>query len=308
MSEKFKIMFVMLQTMGDVILGTTICRELKRERPDCEIHFYVNELYDQMLVNNPYIDKICSSPKWHNDMLFLKMSFSELKYDVIYAPHQNRPECNSWHQLDEFRFQHLVDFYWKRIGKHSTIEDRECYLFPKMSDMSKAESMISFDVPRIAIHSTSGVATKDWPYFNELTEELRKMGHGVVQVGARSDRMIDGAVDFRGKMSLMELAAFISKCSVFIGLDSGVSYIADAMKVPTIVIQGSTDPMTSGPISNRVVHLFAKETGYVDCQSVRCHSNCRHEVNCNTKITVPMVMEKVMETLKEWKNIIPTGV
>jgi ADP-heptose:LPS heptosyltransferase len=167
---------------------------------------------------------------------------------------------------------------------------------------------MSLDVPRIAIHSTTGVVTKDWPYFDQLSEELRKVGYGVVQVGGVNDRLVSGAVDLRGKLGLLELASFLSKCAAFVGLDSGVSYIADAMKIPTIVIQGSTNPVTSGPISNRVIHLFVKETGYQDCQEIRCHANCRQQVNCITKISVSEVMDALEVPLSIWKKPIEAGV
>lgn len=301
-----KIMFVMLRTLGDVMLGTTICRELKRDEPESEIHFYVNSPYGDLLINNPDIDIIHESPEWLPDMIFMNMARED--YDVIYAPYQVRHECNMWHQSEATRHQHLLDFYWKRMGMHRHIEERECYLFPTEDDVKKAARHISFDVPRIALHSTSGVATKDWPYFNELTEELRKAGYAAVQVGARNDKLIKGSVDLRGRMGLGEVSAFLSKCAAFVGLDSGLSYMADAVKIPTIVIQGSTDPVTSGPISKRVIHLFAEHTGYDDCQVIRCHVNCRHETNCNTRITVDMVLEKLEPVLGNWKTVIPAGV
>lgn len=301
-----KIMFIMLKTMGDVILGTTICRELKKEYPDSEIHFYTNRFYGQLLENNPDIFKIHNADDWNYDSLFFEMNSGG--YDKIYAPYQVRSDCNMWHQNEETRHQHLVDFYWKRMGMHRRIVDRNCYLFLTEKNYQDSKKHISFDTPRVAIHSTSGVPTKDWPYFNELTEELRKAGYAVVQVGGRGDKIINGAVDMRGKMDMLELAAFLSHCAVFIGLDSGISYMADAMRVQTIVIQGSTDPVTSGPISDRVIHLFAKETGYADCQTVRCHVNCRHEVNCNTKISVQNVLDAVEPLLLKWQRPIPTGV
>jgi len=194
------------------------------------------------------------------------------------------------------------------MGMHRPILDRECYLYPTEQDFVTAGELISFDIPRIVIHSTTGVVTKDWPYFEELVEELRKLGHGVIQVGGPKDVRVKGAIDFCGKMSFGVLAAFLSKCSCFIGLDSGISYIADAMKTPSIIIQGSTSPVTSGPISERPIRLFAPETGYDDCQKVRCHMNCRHEVNCITKISVKDVLESIEKIAANWTPIISTEV
>ena len=305
MSQK-RIMFAMLRTMGDVILGTTIARELRRDFPDARIVFYTDKAYEELLANNPHVDEVMALDQWHWNQLFLEMASG--KYDAVYAPYQMRPECNSWHQREDTRHQHLVDFYWRRMGMHRPITERECYLFPSEEDHKKSEDMISFDVPRVVVHGTTGVPTKDWPLFDELVEDLRKAGYGTIQVGSTKDRQIKGAVDFRGKLKFLELAAFLSKCAAFVGLDSGISYMADAMKMPTIVIQGSTNPVTSGPISPRVVHLFAKETGYADCQTVRCHSNCRHEKNCIEKVSVNEVTDELDKILSKWKKPIPVAV
>lgn len=280
-----------------MILGTTICRELKRDFPEAQIHFYTNAPYAELIHNNPDITRVHESPDWNYDQIFIEMVRED--YDRIYAPYQVRGECNAWHQWEQTRHQHLVDFYWKRMGCHRPITDRECYLFPSENNFKTVEEKF-FGNNRVdngayvALHSTSGVASKDWPYFEQLTREILKDPElGVVQVGGRNDKIIPGACDLRGKMNMLELAAFLSKCVAFVGLDSGLSYMADAMKVPSIVIQGSTNPITSGPISPRVIHLFAEKTGYDDCQVVRCHANCRHEINCNTKITVEMVIGKI---------------
>lgn len=301
-----KIMLVMLKTMGDVILSTTLIRELKIEYPDSEIHFYTNKSYATLLENNPDVFEVHAPDDWSYNGIFLEMAAKQ--YDLVFTPYQVRSECNMWHQDPHTREQHLVDFYWSRMGMHRAITDRECYLYPSETDRAMAMEHISMDVPRIAVHSTSGVPTKDWPLFDALTEELRKAGYGVVQVGAPTDKPVAKAVDLRGRMKFLELAAFLDKCAAFVGLDSGVSYMADAMKTSTIVIQGSTDPMTSGPISKRVTHLFAQKTGYDDCQIVRCHTDCRHERNCINEITVDHVLDKLEPILQGWRRPIPAGV
>ena len=125
-----KIMFVMPRTMGDVIVGTTICHELRKEYPGCEISFYVSKPYGQLLVNNPDIFKVHEfGANIPFDMIFMEMASGQ--YDKIFAPYQVRGECNMWHQYEETRHQHLLDFYWNRMGMHRPITDRECYLYPK---------------------------------------------------------------------------------------------------------------------------------------------------------------------------------
>jgi hypothetical protein len=54
-------------------------------------------------------------------------------------------------------------------------------------------------LPVLAIHSTSGVASKDWPFFQELVVALGQDKFEIVQVGGRGDKPVVGAFDLRGK-------------------------------------------------------------------------------------------------------------
>ena len=298
------VMFCLLRTLGDVVLGTTLVHEYRRVHPDAAITWFVNEPYDQLLVGNPDVAAVRTSSDWAWDALFFEMARGG--WDAVVAPYQMRPEDGLWHQDPATRHQHLLDFYWRRMGMHDPIiERRSGWLYPSDADRSRAASLVSFDQPRIAVHTTTGVPTKDWPAFDALVEACRQAGYACVQVGAAADRRAAGAIDLRGKFTLLELAAFLGQCAAFVGLDSGVSYMADAMGCPSVILQGSTDPVTSGPIGPTVTHLFAPETGYADCQTVRCHTTCRHERNCITIITVDQVLDALEPLVARWRSPIP---
>src|SRR3990167_8982034 len=108
-------MFAMMRTMGDVIVSTAIVRELKRRDPESEIFFYTDKPYDSLLKNNTDIAKVMVGDPWDLNHLFLEMADG---WDKVYTPYQVRPECNVWHQEEATRHQHLLDFYWRRMGMH----------------------------------------------------------------------------------------------------------------------------------------------------------------------------------------------
>lgn len=102
--------------------------------------------------------------------------------------------------------------------------------------------------PRIAVHCGSGSARKNWSaaYFAEVCRQLRaEKGASVICVSGDADAM--ATAEFLSRLNkpveaearnlrLTELAGVIAQCQVFIGNDSGISHLAAAVGVPTVVL------------------------------------------------------------------------
>jgi ADP-heptose:LPS heptosyltransferase len=100
----------------------------------------------------------------------------------------------------------------------------------------------------IAIHCGSGRPVEAWPVhkMNLLIEQLfvRYPQYEVVLVGGETDKSFTrqlvfgkrAPVDLIGKTSILELAAFLERCKLFIGNNSGPAHFAALMHIPTIVI------------------------------------------------------------------------
>jgi ADP-heptose:LPS heptosyltransferase len=81
-----KILIIRLSSIGDIILTTPVVRSLKKGLPDSEIHFLVKEEYKDLLIDNPWIDKIHT---WNNQP---SKTISELKkehFDLVIDLHKN---------------------------------------------------------------------------------------------------------------------------------------------------------------------------------------------------------------------------
>ncbi len=82
-----KILVVQQKMIGDVLLSTVICEQLKKHLPKVEIHYVINEQTLAVVEHHPAIDKIILfTPKYKKSKLafyqFLK-SFSKEKYDAV---------------------------------------------------------------------------------------------------------------------------------------------------------------------------------------------------------------------------------
>jgi heptosyltransferase-2 len=101
----------------------------------------------------------------------------------------------------------------------------------------------------IAVAPGSRWDSKRWTGFAELCEALAARGHLVVLVGDQMDRAItapiaaalgENALDLAGTAPLMHTAAHISRCRLFVGNDSGLMHLAEAVGVPVVAMFGPT--------------------------------------------------------------------
>lgn len=280
-----KIAFVLLRTLGDVVLGNTLVREVKEKYPDSEITYFVQEGYEDIIKNNPDIKEVVSVKKVDDkiDIDSLLLELAKEKWDEVIYPYQTSWVDNIWHHRPKYKRCHLIHYYCYQsdIG----LEDFKLYMYPKPEDEVEAEDNV------IAVHGTTLNPSKDWNKFNQLVPLLKAKGYKVVQVGAESDTSIAGTEDLRGKYTFNQLYCFFKKCKYFIGLDSGLSYIASASGTKCVILMGCTIPRTSGPVGINVKQVVSYTKP--ECVPQRCHSNCKYGDPCINKIDVSKVMSKI---------------
>jgi heptosyltransferase-2 len=120
------------------------------------------------------------------------------------------------------------------------------------------------------------VPLKQWSEegWAELTDLLVDAGHETVIFGGPGDiatvDKITQATRTRpavlaGKLSLLELAAAVNRCSVFVSVDSGPLHVAASQNVPIVGLYGPTDPTEFGPyrVPNAVL---GNREGCVGCR------------------------------------------
>lgn len=82
-----KILIVQQKMIGDVLTSTILCEQIKKNIPDSQVHYLINENTVAVVANNPYIDQIVLfKQEYRNDKLalyrFLKTIRKE-NYDVV---------------------------------------------------------------------------------------------------------------------------------------------------------------------------------------------------------------------------------
>jgi len=156
----------------------------------------------------------------------------------------------------------------------------------------------------IGIHPSAGWPSKCWTAkgFIRLVDLLQRQGKTVALFGGPRDidlaaRIISRTeikpTVFTGKLNLLELAALITKCAVFVSADSGPMHMAAAQRVPTVALFGPTTPDRFGPY---MVKNITIQTGG-SCRA--CFKDkCAHNV-CMEQISAEQVFKAVQVLLAQ---------
>jgi len=91
---------------------------------------------------------------------------------------------------------------------------------------------------------------------------------------AVSESMKHNPVNLCGRTTLGEAMALIERCQFFVTNDSGLMHIAAALNVPMVVIFGSTDPVATGPRSEKA-RIVQEPVDCAPCLKPKCPTDYR---------------------------------
>jgi heptosyltransferase-2 len=167
-----------------------------------------------------------------------------------------------------------------------------------------ARARVGREDPAVAVAPGSRWRAKRWGGFAALCDGLVSAGHRVVLVGDARDRAYtapiaaalgDRCIDAAGSASLTETAALIARCAVFVGNDSGLMHLAEAVGVPVVALFGPTVhefgyapslPM-SRTIERRLACRPCSRNGATPCP--------KRSYECLERIPVEAVLRTVLE-------------
>jgi ADP-heptose:LPS heptosyltransferase len=144
--------------------------------------------------------------------------------------------------------------------------------------------------PLLALAPGSGAREKNWPaeFFLAVTRWWKQAVGGTVvlligpveQERGGTDELQSSCV-VAGNLNLSRLAALLARSDIYLGNDSGVSHLAAALGVRTVVLFGPSDAHQWAPRGEKVI-LFRRG---IDCSPCRelAMKNCPHRA-CLTEL------------------------
>jgi predicted lipopolysaccharide heptosyltransferase III len=167
--------------------------------------------------------------------------------------------------------------------------------------------------PLVILQPSARYWFKAWPAerFAELADRLTaSFDCQVVIGGTEQDRPLAESiqskarsrpVNIAGRTTLLQHAAVLKRCQLFVGNDNGPMHMAAALDVPVIALFGPSNPAEWGPRGGCVDVIYKG----LDCR--RCfHPTCeRGEQSCMKQITVEEVFSIAQRSLAariEWSQ------
>lgn len=200
----------------------------------------------------------------------------------------------------------------KRIGSEYRHIARElgCYsddyamqiVLSNADEQNTVQLIIKHDLNRgyIVICPFTTRPQKHWVsgYWSQLAERLRlERGLKTIILGGPENEATGDAmarahpvamINMAGKTSIRQAAAIINKATLLVGVDTGLTHMGIAFRIPTIAIFGSTCPYLQTGNENAVI-IYKR----LECSPCGRHPTCGGAYTCMTSVTVDDVLARV---------------
>jgi len=278
--KKSRILIIRLISRGDVLMATRFIRAVRKKYQDSSITFCVHEGCKEMIENNPYIDNVIYG---YNEE-------TKSKYDIIYDLSPNLIEYTSdWNKMSQ------DDLYLKRYELEEEDASLDWFISEseeKYSNDFVKNNNINGKLIGIQLHAANA-PERCWNdnKWKELIDKLTEEGNTIVILGHKTEKGFNGnnIINMLGKTTFREAGAIISKCDLFMCIDSGLLHVAQALKKPTIAIFTLVHPLHRLRPQQDWLYIYKN----LECQP--CYNGnpktrkCGNELTCSNSINVDEV-------------------
>ena len=318
--------FLIIQTafIGDVILATALIEKLAAAHPKSKIDFLLRKGNEELLANNPKVNKILVWDKTQNKIGNLIKMIKEVRrsgYDTIINVHRYGSsgiltalsgaknkigfDKNSWsftysktvkHSLDNI---HEVDRNQCLIEELAEGDASKPRLYPSQEDFTKV-SKYKRD-PYVCIAPNSIWFTKQLP-IEKWIEVMSLHTEQIYLIGGPDDRprceelsdaLTGSIIVLAGDLSFLETAALMQDAKMNYVNDSAPMHIASAMDAPVTAFYCSTVPEFGfGPLSSNSRIVQTSES--LNCRPCGLHGfdSCpKGHFKCATTIDIDQLSD-----------------
>ena len=163
--------------------------------------------------------------------------------------------------------------------------------------------LASLPRPLVALAIGTSETHKQWGIdrYAQLACRLLKAGCGVLVLGGPADR--DAAericagqprlLNLAGALKLDESVALIADAQLLVGVDTGLTHMGSALRIPTVALFGSTRPYREGPTARTRILYDA-----LPCSPCRRRPTCNGAFTCMTGLTTERVLQAALTQLE----------
>lgn len=183
------------------------------------------------------------------------------------------PYPNDLHEVKKWLF--LLE----SLGMQEGSEELAFPLFPeeerRFAVVAKKYGLYPFSY--VVIHPGSRSSTRQWHVkkFGQVADFLAKQGLQLVVTGSKSEKTITQrliqatsapVIDLTGQTSLGELACLLAQARLLIANDTGVSHIATALRVPSVILFTGSEIARWAPLDTKLHKAVDGKTNHAETQ------------------------------------------
>ena len=276
-----KVLFITSTRIGDAVLSTSILNYVKNKFPNSSFYIATGKIPAPLFKNFQNVKKIFILEK-----KFFKIHWLELwlqtffhKWDIVI---DLRGSIISYLLFNDQKYVYKsTNKSIHRLDELAFLMKTKYLPLPSIPILKKDTKNISNDFLKlknfIAIGASANWSAKIWPSKNfvkliKMLLKERKLGKkkSVVFFGSSKDlkntkKITKHLKKFRvrnlcGKLDLIEVAAHLKKCKIFIGNDSGLMHIASSVGVPTLGLFGPSLESRYAPKGDNAYCIRTKKT------------------------------------------------
>ncbi len=276
-----RIVIATTHRLGDMLVTLPAVRAVRDHFPSSELHMMVSRPQLELVQAQPFVDATIELPtepwvifdcvqefdlvllfrKWLDEPAAeMKPPWYALSTDLLVGP----PKPAHSHYLRAL----------KMLGLRP--KNREPRIVVPADAKAQAKQFLSETglggrKIRVVVHPGSYYVGKRWSpkRYNEVLRWLSDCydAHFLVVQGRGEQALVDEVTEgieprrvaVVANRSLPELAAILSSCTFFLGNDTGVTHLADAVGLPCVTVYGPSRPNVWGPTGPGCVHLVSDE-------------------------------------------------
>ena len=276
-----KVLFITSTRIGDAVLSTSILNYLKNRFPHCSLYIATGKTAASLFKNFNNVKKVFILEK-----KFFKIHWLELwsrtffnKWDIVI---DLRGSIISYFLFNKKKYVYKsINKNIHRLDELAILMETKHLPLPWIPVLKKDMKKISKDFLKlknsIAIGASANWPAKIWPSKNFvklihmfLKEKQFGKKKSIVFFGSSKDLKNIKKItkhlkkfkvkNFCGKLNLIEVAAHLKKCKIFIGNDSGLMHIASASGIPTLGLFGPSLESRYAPKGNNAYYIRGKKT------------------------------------------------
>ena len=193
--------------------------------------------------------------------------------------------------------------------------------FPLDDDeMAQADALLAHHglVPRrfVCVHPGARLYTRRWPseYFAAVAQDVVRRGFRVVLTGSSDEALITrrigralpagSYVDLAGETALGVFGATLRHAKLLVANDTGVSHVAAALRVPSVIVCCGADPQRFAPLDHALHEVLHHAVACRPC----AHVHCPIGHPCAQKLLPERVLARVRARLAPRKPVEPLRV